>query len=74
MKNRHLIVLIELLKDKYFDDYVLKSVLIMQKMIRICMLFNTIKCLLILLDQESGLAPSLKGTLQRFEENEISQL
>ena len=41
MKNRHLIILIELLKGKYFDDYVLKSVL----MFRIRMLSNSITCL-----------------------------
>ena len=69
MKNRHLIVLIELLKGKYLDDYLLKSLLI--KSASYLMLLNAF---LILLDQESGLAPSLKGTLQRFEENEISQL
>ena len=43
MKNRHLIILIELLNGKYFDDYVLKSVLI--KMFRIRILSNTITCL-----------------------------
>ena len=70
MKNRHLIILIELLKGKYFDDYVLKSVKCFES---VCYLI-LLHAFSILLDQESGLAPSLKGTLQRFEENEISQL
>ena len=74
MKNRHLIILIELLKGKYFDDYVLKSVLIMQKWFESVCYLILLHAFSILLDQESGPAPSLKGTLQRFEENEISQL